>query len=215
MDSDKLHTEKPKDIIRRMTRDAKDIKNLQVEQDLEQFSFFSNFSQPVVDEFVQHFRENGGKFFPFPKDSIYQALAQFLQKQKYDSLVALTPNIHGFLEKRGIPFTNVLQSNEPADAVITFSDMLVACSGSVGFTPRTILYPSIRNLAKDIIVMSRTRCVFANHADAMAYQLSLGENAENGIVEFVTPKLILDEKGQPIYTPQDPRIFVFMVQDDL
>lgn len=215
MDTDSLPTEKPKDVIRKRMRDVNHIKSLQNEQDLEKYAFFSTFQQPIVDEFVQHFRAGGGKFFPFPKEVIYNSLAQFLEKQKYNSLVALTPNIHAFLQKRGIPFTNVVPFGEPADAAIVFSDMLIACSGSVGFSPRTILYPSIRNIAKDIIVMTRSRCVFPTHADAMAYVLSHGDDPDSAIVEFVTPKNVTDDEGNPVYTPQEPRIFVFLVQDDM
>ncbi|MBR6333877.1 MAG: hypothetical protein IKR77_05740 [Bacteroidales bacterium] len=215
MDSDRLHSENPKDLIRKEIRDTNQIKTLQVEQNLEKNMFFSEFNQPIVDEFVSHFRAAGGKFFPFPKDQIYTNLELFLKKQKYQTVAALTPNLHHFLTKREIPFVQVVPYNEPADVALVFSDMLVACSGSIGFSPRTILYSSIKNIAKDVVVMTRSRCVFPNHAAAMVYQHSLGEQAHNAIVEFVTPELVTNEEGKPVYTPQNPRFFVFMVQDDV
>ncbi|MBR4136411.1 MAG: hypothetical protein IKU03_08395 [Bacteroidales bacterium] len=215
MDTDRLQSENSKDVVRKSLRDTNHIKTLQLEQDLEKYSFFSTFQQPIVDEFVAHFRNGGGKFFPFPKDQIYANLELFLKKQHYNTLVALTPNLHPFLEKRNIPFVNVIPFNEPADAALVFSDMLVASSGSIGFTPRTILYPSVKNLAKDVIVMTRSRCVFPNYAAAMDYQHSLGPDAKTSIVEFVTPHEELDEEEKPVYSPQNPRFFVFMVQDDV
>lgn len=213
-ESDRLQSENPKDLIRKGIRDTNQIKSLQLEQDLEKYEFFTSFQQPIVDEFVSHFRKGGGKFFPFPKDQIYANLELFLKKQNYNTLMALTPNLHPFLEKRNIPFVNVIPYGEPVDAALVFSDMLVACSGSIGFSPRTILYPSIKNLAKDVIVMTRSRCVFPNHAAAIEYQESLGNKVNTSMVEFVTPESISDEEGHPVYTPQHPRFFVFMVQDD-
>ena len=55
MDSDRLHSENPKDLIRKEIRDTNQIKTLQVEQNLEKNMFFSEFNQPIVDEFVSHF----------------------------------------------------------------------------------------------------------------------------------------------------------------
>lgn len=167
---------------------------------------------PLV-EFVRHFRGAGGKYIPCTKDNLVPRLIKIAQGQQYGTLLNTSPNLGQFLKKHHVRHVTAVNPMETVDAALFFSDMLIARTGAIGFTPSVSLYPSIRNLARDIIVVSRERCIFRDMEDALAYQLNRNGNAPNPITEFICPSQPEQSDGADVFTPRNPRFILMMVEE--
>ena len=167
---------------------------------------------PLV-EFVRHFRGAGGKYIPCTKDNLIPRLIKIAQGQQYGTLLNTSPNLGQFLLKHHVRHVTAVNPMETVDAALFFSDMLIARTGAIGFTPSVSLYPSVRNLARDIIVVSRERCIFRDMEDALTYQLTRNNNTPNPITEFICPSQPEKADGADVFTPQNPRFILMMVEE--
>lgn len=168
---------------------------------------------PLV-QFVNHFRGAGGKYIPCTKENLVSRLVKIAQGQQYSTLLNTSPNIGYYLQKYQVRHVNSINPMETVDAALFFSDMLVASTGAVGFTQSVSLYPSVRNLARDIIIVSRQRCIFPTMEDAIAYQQNRNNNSSVPIFEFLTPTQPILVEEKETYTPQNPRFILMLVEDN-
>ncbi|MBP5557889.1 MAG: hypothetical protein J6X65_09325 [Bacteroidales bacterium] len=123
--------------------------------------------------FQQNFEAAGGKLVPFNMDLSLmndRTYAANFQKQVYDYLknyeletsrcmTVLNTSSHlaPVLANFNIPTIDFIRNSEPVDAVIVYAEFLIARTGSIVLSQRggLMLYPSIRNLARNIIVLSQ------------------------------------------------------------
>lgn len=200
-----------KEIVRKHLRNAVRLNTSFADLDVQ-----SDKLQPIPDlviEFVKNFREAGGKFIPCRPNDLVSRLIQLIQGLHYGNLLNTSPNLGKYLQKYKIPHFNAMNTYEPADAVLVFSDMLIARSGSIAFTQSISRYPSIKNLAKDIIIVSRERCIFQDVEHAMQYHLNRCHGATS-MTEFLQPTKPEMMNGNPIYTPQNPRFILMMIAEN-
>jgi Uncharacterized conserved protein len=172
--------------------------------------------EPIHDTFrtfIENFRAAGGKYIPCNTQNFVQYLIKIAQGQQYNMLLNTSPNLGAYLDKHKVHHVNAINLNEPVDAALFFSNVLVARTGAIGFTQQVDLYASVKNLAKDIIVVSRERCIFPDYEDALAYLREHNGNTTCPITEFVVPTRPEEINGKPQYTPREPRIILMLVEE--
>jgi len=164
-------------------------------------------------QFVETFRAAGGKYIPCTTQNMVQYLVKIAQGQQYNILLNTSPNLGAYLDKYKVRHVNAVGLNEPVDAALFFSDVLVASSGAIGFSQPVSQYASVKNLAKDIIVVSRERCIFPDYESALAYQ-SKRNGTPYPMTEFVVPtRPEEEEEGKPLFTPLTPRIILMLIEE--
>lgn len=172
--------------------------------------------EPINDlfvTFVENFRAAGGKYIPCTTQNMVRYLVKIAQGQEYHSLLNTSPNLGAYLDKYNVRHVSAINLNEPVDAALFFSDVLVARNGAIGFTQATAQYASVRNLAKDIIVVSRGRCIFQDMEQALEYLQQRNGNKVVPMVEFIAPIKPEEINGKQIYTPRSPRIILMLVEE--
>ena len=123
--------------------------------------------------FQHNFEEAGGKLVPFSMDlsrmndrtyassfqkSVYGYLKDYeLEASRCMTVLNTSPHLAPVLANFNIPTIDYIRNSEPVDAVIVFAEFLIARTGSIVLSQRggLMLYPSIRNLARNIIVLSQ------------------------------------------------------------
>ena len=166
--------------------------------------------------FNEKFRAAGGKYIPCTPQTLVKTLVQICSAQNLGTLLNTSPDLGHYLQKYKIPHLSAVHPDNPADVVLLFSDMLIARTGSIGFTPEMSLYPSVKNLARNMIVVSRERCIFPDLLDALNYRKKRDEGSGYSTVEFITPRQPdVNELGAPEFTPMNPRIILLMVEDSM
>lgn len=168
----------------------------------------------LLKEFVTRFRAAGGKYLPCSPTNLVSSLVRLIQSQKYNTVLNTSPDLGKYLSKYNIRCITSINGNETADAVIVFSESLVARSGSIGFSPVLNLYPSIKNLAKDVIVVSFERCLFSDMSQVLEYQRKRTPGTSFNLNEFILPTKPENVNGQIEYTPLDPRFILLLVLED-
>lgn len=165
-------------------------------------------------EFVENFRAAGGKYIPCTTQNMVQYLVKIAQGQQYNMLLNTSPNLGAYLDKYKVRHVNAINLNEPVDAALFFSDVLVARSGAIGFSQPVSQYASVKNLAKDIIVVSRERCIFPDYESALEYQVKRNGQTPYPMTEFIVPTRPEEEiDGKPVYTPLHPRIILMLIEE--
>ena len=165
-------------------------------------------------EFVENFRAAGGKYIPCTTQNMVQYLVKIAQGQQYNMLLNTSPNLGAYLDKYKVRHVNAITLNEPVDAALFFSDVLVARSGAIGFSQPVSQYASVKNLAKDIIVVSRERCIFPDYESALEYQCKRNGQTPYPMTEFIVPTRPEEEvDGKPVYTPLNPRIILMLIEE--
>ncbi len=163
--------------------------------------------------FIEEFRRAGGLFVPCTNQDLIKILVRLCQSQKYGTVLSTSPFFSQYLAKHQIPFVTAISPNEPADAVLLVSNVLVARTGSLGFSQALNVYPSVKGLARDLIVISRERCVFQDLDDALNAQMRHGETNALSMTEFLRPSPIEKVDGIAQCTPVNPRIILLLVSD--
>lgn len=164
-------------------------------------------------EFVENFRAAGGKYIPCTTQNMVQYLVKIAQGQQYNMLLNTSPNLGAYLDKYKVRHVNAITLNEPVDAALFFSDVLVARSGAIGFSQPVSQYASVKNLAKDIIVVSRERCIFPDYESALEYQAKRNGQTPYPMTEFIVPTRPEEVDGKPLYTPLNPRIILMLIEE--
>lgn len=167
----------------------------------------------LTTSFIEKFRSAGGLYVPCTNQDLIPILVRLCQSQKYNTVLSTSPFFSQYLEKHQVPYVTAVSPSEPADAVLAVSNMLVARTGSVGFSQALSVYPSVKGLARDLIVISRERCIFQDLDDALNFQARKGEENASPMTEFLCPTPIEKVDGVPQSSPVNPRIILLLVSD--
>lgn len=164
-------------------------------------------------EFANRFYAAGGKLAICDRSNMVSLLVDFIKKQSYNVFLNTSPDLGKYLDKNNIRYRSSISSTETASAVLTFSDALLARSGSVGFSQLLNLYPSVKNLASDIIIVSFEQCIFTDVSQVMDYQAKRNKGNVFPITEFITPTTLEIVNGKEQSTLLNPRFILFLVRD--
>lgn len=204
-----------KESIRQNIRNALSNKMEVVNAELD-MNINADVYQPIpnlVASFVEKFRAAGGLYVPCTNQDLVSVLIRLCKSQKYGNVLSTSPFFSQYLEKYQVPYVTAISAVESADAAVVASNVLIARTGSVGFSQALNVYPSVRGLARDLIVISRERCVFQDLDDALNFQMRKNDNKAFPLTEFLLPTLIEKVDGVPQSTPVNPRIILFLVSD--
>ena len=108
-----------------------------------------------------------GIYAAHQQQELYKYLKYELEMRRCATVLNTSPQLTQVLENFGIKTTGILQAATSADAVIVYSQFLIARSGGIVVSQRDglMVYPSIKGLAKHIIVLSSSRNVLPDLND--------------------------------------------------
>ena len=89
---------------------------------------------------------------------VYDYLKNYeLETSRCMTVLNTSSHLAPVLANFNIPTIDFIRNSEPVDAVIVYAEFLIARTGSIVLSQRggLMLYPSIRNLARNIIVLSQ------------------------------------------------------------
>ena len=163
--------------------------------------------------FIEKFRAAGGLYVPCTNQDLIPILIKLCRSQKYQTILSTSPFFSQYLDKYQVPYITAIAPGEPADAALVVSNQLIARTGSIGFSQVLNVYPSVKGLARDLVVISRERCIFQDLDDALNSQIKKDENNAFPMTEFLCPTHIEKVDGVPQATPVAPRIILLLVSD--
>ena len=162
-------------------------------------------------EFWQNFQANGGKILRcHTSNDRIKYLQMLAQDKQYNVVLNTHNNLCRDLEQAQINYVNSVSVNMPIDAVVVLSTSLVARNGSIGFSQPVSRFVSMRNLALDVIVISRMVDIVPDFESALTRNLKFDKDAG---MEFITPEPLPKENGKEVRTPQHPRYILLLLDD--
>ncbi len=162
-------------------------------------------------EFWQNFQANGGKILRcHTRQDRLDLLRRLAEDQQYNAVVCTHNNLCPDLEQAQMNYVNTLSSNTPMDAVVALSTTLVARTGSIGFTQPVSRFLSMRNIAKDVIVISRMSDIVPDIESALDRNKKFAQEAG---MEFVTPSVLPKVDNKEVRTPQQPRYILLLLDE--
>ena len=163
-------------------------------------------------EFWQNFQANGGKILRCKdRQDRLKFLKMLADDQQYNVVLNTHNNLCSDLEQAQMNYVNAISVNMPIDAVVVLSTLLVARTGSIGFTQPVARFVSMRNIAKDVIVISRMGDIVPDMESALERNKKFAKEAG---VEFVTPTVLPKEDGKEVRTPQHPRYILLLLDEN-
>ena len=163
-------------------------------------------------EFWQNFQANGGKILRcHTRQDRLDLLRRLAEDQQYNAVVCTHNNLCPDLEQAQMNYVNTLSTNTPMDAVVALSTTLVARTGSIGFTQPVSRFLSMRNIAKDVIVISRMSDIVPDIESALDRNKKFAQEAG---MEFVTPTVLPKVDGKEVRTPQHPRYILLLLDEN-
>ena len=162
-------------------------------------------------EFWQNFQANGGKILRcHTRQDRLDLLRRLAEDQQYNAVVCTHNNLCPDLEQAQMNYVNTLSTNTPMDAVVALSTTLVARTGSIGFTQPVSRFLSMRNIAKDVIVISRMIDIVPDIESALDRNKKFAQEA---CMEFVTPSVLPKVDNKEVRTPQQPRYILLLLDE--
>ncbi|MCR4872430.1 MAG: lactate utilization protein [Bacteroidales bacterium] len=162
-------------------------------------------------EFWQNFQANGGKILRcHTRQDRLDLLRRLAEDQQYNAVVCTHNNLCPDLEQAQMNYVNTLSTNTPMDAVVALSTTLVARTGSIGFTQPVSRFLSMRNIAKDVIVISRMIDIVPDIESALDRNKKFAQEAG---MEFVTPSVLPKVDNKEVRTPQRPRYILLLLDE--
>lgn len=201
-----------KESIRKDIRHALSAKGVNKYPNLDLSEDFLQPSDDLVRDFVVRFRALGGKYVPCTKDQFVSRLIKLLQVQNYPVLLNTKPQFVNILKANNINYVDAIDVNTPADAAIVFSDALIAHSCSFVFSPHNSLYPSVKGLASDLIIVAFANNIVPDMKTALTLQQERNEgNLLYELNEIISPTPLTIRDNQEIRTPLTPRYILMLV----
>ena len=172
------------------------------------------FEKPenIVTEFLHNFRDAGGKFITCDKNNFVDILHKLIVGQRYGTILNTNQSISPALTKRNLNYITCIDTHQQVDVAIVYSDMLIARTGSMLFTQKFSLYPSVRNITKDIIVVAFAKNLVLDYKDAFHWQQEKNQSVLYDFVEIITPTKPVNDKGEENYSPLEPRFILLLIQ---
>jgi len=167
------------------------------------------FEKPenITTEFIHHFRSAGGKYIACNKNNFVDILHKLIRGQNYATILNTNDSISPALTKRNLHYITCMDSHQQIDVALVYADILIARTGSMLFTQKFSLYPSIKNITKDIIVIAFEKNIVLDLKDAFILQQEKNQGALYDFAEIITPT-----KGEEGYSPQEPRFILLLIQ---
>ncbi len=198
-----------KEYIRGVIRNHSSHKNMQ--EGVPSRQLFSPM-EGVQAEFWKNFQANGGKILRCHNRQERLKYLQMLTKdQQYNYVLNTHPNLSQELDSLQINYVNSIPVNYKVDAVVALSTTLVARNGSIGFTQPVSRFLTMKNLAKDVIVISRLKDIVPDIEDAIVKNR---KNAGVAGMEFITPRPVHDRPDNDQRTPLNPRYILLLICDN-
>jgi len=171
------------------------------------------FEKPenLMAEFLQNFRNAGGKFIACTKENFVDILHKLVVGQRYTSILNTNHSISPALTQKNLNYITCIDSHQQVDVAIVYADVLIARTGSMLFTQKFSLYPSVRNITKDIIVVAFEKSLVLDLKDAFLFQQEKNQGSLYDFVEIITPKKPVYEKGED-YSFLEPRFILLLIQ---
>ncbi len=200
-----------KESIRKDIRHALSAKGVNRYPNLDLSDDFITPSDDLVRDFVVQFRALGGKYVPCTKEQFVSRLVKLLQVQNYPVLLNTKPQFVNVLKANNINYVDAIDVNTPADAAIVFSDALIAHSCSFVFSPHNSLYPSVKGLASDLIIIAFANNIVPDLKTALEQQQNRNEGNLYEMNEIISPTPLTIRDNQEIRTPLTPRYILMLV----
>jgi L-lactate utilization protein LutC len=166
----------------------------------------------MMAEFLLNFRNAGGKYILCNKSNFVDILYKLIVGQRYTTILNTNNSISPALTKRNLSFITCVDSHQQADVAIVYSDILIARTGSMLFTQKFSLYPSVRNITKDVIVVAFEKNLVLDTKDAFTLQQERNQGILYDFVELISPTKPLNDKGEENYSPLEPRFILLLIQ---
>lgn len=201
----------PKEIVR------KKIKQALISHNVKSFPPFDSNAEilePIEDsfnEFRLNYKAAGGKHIVCKREDFSKLLVDLLKNQHYPSILNTSKSLSALLSQNGIQCYDSINAASPVDAAIVFADMLIARNGSMVFTQQYSLYPSVKGLAKDIIVVALAQNIVSDLKTAMVAQQQKHNGKLLHMTEIVAPTLPQQVEGKELFTPNEPRFILLLV----
>ena len=165
----------------------------------------------LLNEFWKNFRNAGGKLILCNRNTLVEFLFKLIAGQKYATILNTSELIAPLLSKSNINYITCMDTHQPVDVVTIYSELLIARTGSMVFTQKHSLYPSVRNISKNIIVVAFEKNLVLDLKDAFIQQ----EKNQGGLYDFaevITPTKPVNEHGEENYSPLQPRFILLLIQ---
>ena len=165
-------------------------------------------SEDILMEFVTKFRSSGGIFIPCTKENFKERLLYLLNGKKYLTILNTNKSLNKILESGQIHYTDFIEGDKPVDAAIVYSDVLISRSGSLLFSQKFSLYPSVLNLGTDLIVVSFSEKIVPDLQTGFKVMESKYEGKPYELAEVITPSTKTDNQE---YSPKQPQIILYLI----
>jgi len=172
------------------------------------------FEKPenVTAKFCDNFRNAGGKLILCDRENFVERLHKLIVGQRYATILNTNHSISPALTKRNLNFITCADTHQQVDVAIIYSDTLIARTGSMLFTQKHSLYPSIRNITKNIIVVAFEKNIVLDLKDSFVLQQGRNQGALYDFAEVITPTKQVTAQGEEDYTPLQPRFILLLIQ---
>lgn len=165
--------------------------------------------EDLVRSFVSNFRNSGGVFIPCTKDNFAERLLYLLNAKKYHFILNTNKSLNKILEGARVTFSDFIEPDKPVDAVIVYSDLLISRSGSLVFSQKHSLYPSVLNLGTDILVVALADHILEDIGSVFKVLKEKYDGKMYEFTEIITPSKKREDQE---FTPQNPQIILFFIQ---
>lgn len=172
---------------------------------------FVQQSQDIAKDFILKFRSLGGKFAPCSREQFKEYFIKLIHSVNSSQLLNTMPRFSPMLRENGISFVDSIDPGIPANAAIVFSDALIASSGSIVFSPKNSIYPSVKNLASDLIVVSFARYIFPDLKTALSIQMERNNGELYNMFEIISPSKLEMRDKKEFSSPTSPRIILVLI----
>ncbi|MBQ7550741.1 MAG: hypothetical protein IJT04_04335 [Bacteroidales bacterium] len=196
----------------------------------------SELFDPIEDllaTFQKEFKSAGGKCITFEIDrqkmedkeyarnsisSIYKYVKKEIEIGKYNTVLNTSAKLTRVLHAFEIQTVDSMPTGVPADAAIAYAEFLVARTGHIVLSQRKdqMLYPSINNLAKNLIILSSNSSIVPDlkhlltgltYEEQDVANNSGQEDFQFDMLELMRPQKLTDED----YTPCCQHITLILI----
>jgi L-lactate utilization protein LutC len=166
----------------------------------------------LLEEFCHNFRNAGGKLIFCNKDNFLDILQKLIEGQHYNTVLNTNNSISLALTKRNLNYITCIDSHRQVDVAIIYSPILIARTGSMLFSQKYSLYPSVRNITKDIIVVAFEKNLILDLKNALTLQQEKNQGNSEAFVEVITPTKQINDFGEDNYSTLNPRFILLLIQ---
>jgi len=162
----------------------------------------------LLAEFCHNFRNAGGKLIGCNQSNFVDHLHKLIVNQRFVTVLNTNQSLASKLAEKNINYITCVNSNQPVDVAIFYSKLLIARTGSLLFAQKYSLYPSVRNITKNIIVVAFEKNLVFDLKDTFVFQQEHNQGALYDFTEIITPTKSVEEN----YSILEPRFILLLIQ---